>query len=182
MDVLELLGHLDLNPNLHLARLLVLLDAFSGGPGAGEIEGLTKLAKLDFLLRYPVILERALAYKNRSTSSVKVLDHERDCVESQMVRYRFGPWDHRYRQFLNLLVAKRLAFVRVDGRTVFIGLTEQGKRTVESLKADPVNEDLRRRAAILKAVFDMPAGKLMKFVYEVVPELTSLTYNQSIDP
>ncbi len=42
---------------LHLGRILVLLRAFSGRSGNYPVEGLTKLAKLDFLLRYPTYLE-----------------------------------------------------------------------------------------------------------------------------
>jgi hypothetical protein len=52
------------------------------------------------------MLERALKAKGRSTREVQVEDHERQSVESEMVRYRFGPWDHRYRLFLNILIAE----------------------------------------------------------------------------
>lgn len=44
-----------------------------------------------------------------------------------MVRYRYGPWDHRYRRFLNVLVARGLMKVRTDGRTVQIDLTAMGE-------------------------------------------------------
>jgi len=40
------------------ARLLLLIDAFSGG--ADGLQGRTKLAKLDFLLRYPRFCRRAM--------------------------------------------------------------------------------------------------------------------------
>ena len=40
-------------------RLLLLIDAFTGA--TRSLEGRTKLAKLDFLLRYPNYLRRALA-------------------------------------------------------------------------------------------------------------------------
>ena len=68
------------------------------------MEGLTKLAKLDFLLRYPVMLERAVVAKGHSTRDVHLKDHERLSVESQMVRD--SPWDHRYRELLNILIGK----------------------------------------------------------------------------
>lgn len=106
MDLVQTIADLDESPELHVARLLVLIDAFSEGDQIGAIEGLTKLAKLDFLLRYPVMLERALDAKKQSIRNVQLEDYERYSVESQMVRYRFGPWDHRYREFLNILVAK----------------------------------------------------------------------------
>ena len=71
MDFVETVANLDQSPELHAARLLVLLDAFAESGQDGAIEGLTKLAKLDFLLRYPVMLERALKAKGRSTREVQ---------------------------------------------------------------------------------------------------------------
>ena len=59
MDIVKAVAALDAAPGLHLARILLLLNAFSKEDDEGSIEGLTKLAKLDFLLRYPVMLDRA---------------------------------------------------------------------------------------------------------------------------
>lgn len=180
MDLVETIAELDADPDLHTARLLVLLSAFSGHDGTGEVEGLTKLAKLDFLLRYPVMLERALAAKNRSTREVRLEDHERLSVESEMVRYRFGPWDHRYREFLNLLIGKGLVRVSVEGRKVIIGLTERGKSLALELSADAAFQDYTRRSALLKRHFDLKATTLMKFIYETFPEVVSLRSNETI--
>jgi hypothetical protein len=91
MDIVKAVAALDAAPGLHLARILLLLNAFSKEDDEGSIEGLTKLAKLDFLLRYPVMLDRALQAKGKSTREVQLEDHERQSVESEMVRYRFGP-------------------------------------------------------------------------------------------
>jgi len=60
MSLFKTLSALENNDTLHLGRLLVLLGAFSKSEEDSTIEGLTKLAKLDFLLRYPVYLEKAL--------------------------------------------------------------------------------------------------------------------------
>jgi hypothetical protein len=46
---------------LHLAPLLLLLDSFADDSRNPSVDGLTKLAKLDFLLRYPVMLEPGAA-------------------------------------------------------------------------------------------------------------------------
>ena len=91
MDLMQAVGELESSDELHQARLLVLLLAFAGESGVGKIEGLTKLAKLDFLLRYPVFLERAVKKRNASTHLVQLQPHEEMSVESKMVRYRFGP-------------------------------------------------------------------------------------------
>ena len=136
-DIVEAVVQLDDAVDLHAARLLILLNAFATPDGNGKIEGITKLAKLDFLLRYPAMLERALRAKGRTIRDVRLEDHEAKSVESQMVRYRFGPWDHRYREFINVLIAKNLASVAVDGRTVVIGLTSKGRSNCQSAGRGP---------------------------------------------
>lgn len=180
MDIVKAVTDLDGAPELHAARLLLLLDAFDGDEGEGSIEGLTKLAKLDFLLRYPVMLERALQAKGRATREVQLEDHERQSVESEMVRYRFGPWDHRYREFLNILVAKGLATVSVEGRKVVILLTEKGREIADQISSDPVFEPYARRSALLKRNFDVTATNLMRFVYQTFPEIVTLRSNKVI--
>ena len=180
MDVVEAVANLDQAPNLHAARLLILMNAFSGERGDGTIQGLTKLAKLDFLLRYPVMLERALNARGRSIRHLDVLEHERQSVESEMVRYRFGPWDHRYRLFLNLLVAKGLVSVSIDGRTVVIRLTEAGRESARALAETEVFEQYERRSRLLKRHFDLTATNLMHFIYDTFPEVVSLRSGVSI--
>lgn len=178
MDLVRTLADLDESPELHAARLLILLSAFA--EDGKSIEGLTKLAKLDFLLRYPVMLERALEAKGRSTREAQVEDYERYSVESQMVRYRFGPWDHRYREFLNILVAKGLASISIEGRMVVITATKQGQDRAKQLTATHTFEHYTRRAKLLKRHFDMTATNLMRFIYDTFPEIISLRSNASI--
>lgn len=180
MDLIRAIAQLEALPELHEGRLLILMGAFAGADGAGRIEGITKLAKLDFLLRYPVLLERALLAKGRSISAVRVQEHERASVESQMVRYRFGPWDHRYRKVLNSLVAKGLTSVGIEGRTVSIGLTEAGLRASAELSSSEAFEDVARRARALRSHFDLNATNLMRFIYATFPELLTLRKNAPI--
>ena len=165
-----------------MARLLILIDAFADGDKGGAIEGLTKLAKLDFLLRYPVMLERALKAKERSIRGVQLEDYERYSVESEMVRYRFGPWDHRYREFLNILVAKGLVSISIEGRKVVITATEQGRECAKQLASDELFEQYSRRSKLLKRHFDMKATNLMRFIYKTFPEIISLRSNVPIKP
>lgn len=178
MDIVKTVAKLDESSELHLARLLLLLNAFTEGDDA--VEGLTKLAKLDFLLRYPVMLVRALKAKNRSIRDVQLQDHEQQSVESQMVRYRFGPWDHRYREFLNALIGKGLAAVTIERRTVVIRLTSKGRDVAMRLATDPLFEPYSRRARLLKSHFDMTATNLMRFIYETFPEVITLRSNEVI--
>jgi hypothetical protein len=182
MDLVQTVADLDQSSELHVARLLILIDAFAEDDQGGAIEGLTKLAKLDFLLRYPIMLERALEAKRQSIQGVQLEDHERYSVESQMVRYRFGPWDHRYREFLNILVAKGFVSISIEGRTVVITATEQGRDYAKKLASDQLFEQYSRRAKLLKRHFDMKATNLMRFIYETFPEIISLRSNAPITP
>src|SRR5690242_11079838 len=126
MDLAQQIAELEVEDDLHEARLLVLIGALCVQQG-DAIEGLTKLAKLDFLLRYPALLERALVARNKSPTQVETTVAERSSVESQMVRYRFGPWDHRYRRWLNDLAAKDLVLVTAKGKTVTVEMTASGR-------------------------------------------------------
>src|SRR5262245_61380865 len=118
MSFFEMIADLENDDNLHLGRLLVLVSAFVGKNETGSVDGLTKLAKLDFLLRYPVNLERALQVRAGRGNEAELQDYGRKSIESTMVRYRFGPWDFRYRRFLNTLVSRGLVRITTEGRTV----------------------------------------------------------------
>ena len=180
MDIVEAVANLDAAPELHLARLLILLNAFAGQERGDAVEGLTKLAKLDFLLRYPAMLERALAARGQSARQVLLEDHERQSVESAMVRYRFGPWDHRYRELLNILIAKGLAAIAVEGRKTVVSLTPGGRALATQLASDPQFEPYARRSALLKRHFDLTATNLMRFIYDTFPEVVTLRSNEAI--
>ena len=65
------------------ARLLLLSEAFSRS--SKVLEGRTKLAKLDFLLRYPSYCARALQI--RRPGLVDAMEGPEPDLESRMVRY-----------------------------------------------------------------------------------------------
>jgi len=97
-----------------------------------------------------------------------------------MVRYRFGPWDHRYRDILNVLAAKDLISLSIEGRTIVISLTDEGHRVSEALIQEPLFEATARRARSLKRNVDLSATNLMKFIYDTFPEIVSLRTNKPI--
>jgi hypothetical protein len=182
MNLFRALSDLEANDHVHLSRLLILISVFAGDDGIGTIEGLTKLAKLDFLLRYPTYLERALRQRGKPTRRVEVAEHERLSVESSMVRFRYGPWDFRYRRFINLLVAKGLAEVNIKGRTIEVGLTSTGVEVADRLSNDERFSDIARRARLLKTHFDYEGTYLMKLIYQMFPEITTLRLGEEIRP
>lgn len=177
--LLDSLSRLEQDDNLHLGRLLLILKALSAHDPEHAVEGLTKLVKLDFLLRYPTFLERALEARQANAQSVATEEHERRSVESAMVRYRFGPWDERYRRFLNLLSSRDLIRVTVEGRKVVIMLTDKGVETAGRLALDEAFQKINRRAQLLRN-FDLTATTLMKFIYSTFPEIGSLRLGRTI--
>jgi len=180
LEFFELVSSLDKNEDIHLARLLVLLKSFQREQGAA-IVGITKLAKLDFLLRYPSCFETAMIARNVSSKNLRVADYEHTTIEASMVRYRYGPWDHRYRKFLNILAARGLATIAVEGRTIVIDLTDKGAALANKLAQSDEFEDVDFRAGMLRKHLDLGATRLMNFIYEEFPELNKMQLNEGIE-
>jgi hypothetical protein len=166
--------------SLHLGRLLILLRAFDAGRGK-SVEGITKLAKLDFLLRYPACLERALLARRKDPARAEVQPQERTSIESKMIRFRYGPWDGRYRRWIGLLMSRGLAETFIVGNTVHVRLTQTGRSVAAELSE---HSDFRlldtRSELIVQAVGAFSATKIKNFVYEVFPELSSMKWGEEI--
>lgn len=165
---------------LHLARLLILIRALDQGKGK-PVEGIVKLAKLDFLLRYPNCLERALVARNVDATAANIKEFERNTIETKMTRFRYGPWDERYRRWIGLLVARGLVSTYAKGRTVHVELKDRGKEVATQLSEQNEFKDLDQRSRLIaRAVGAMPATKLMDFIYTTFPEITDLKWGEEI--
>lgn len=180
VNLIDMVASLEENEELHLARILVLLNAFMKTDKTA-IEGITKLAKLDFLLRYPSYFEVAMVERGVSAEKLNVSEHERNSIEATMVRYRFGPWDHRYRRFLNTLAAKGMVTLNVIGRKISIDLTDQGVRVATDIAAQKEFDQLVFRSQMLSKHLDIGATNLMNFIYEQFPELNDMQFNDEIN-
>ncbi|MBY0511801.1 MAG: hypothetical protein K2P94_16810 [Rhodospirillaceae bacterium] len=173
---------------LHLGRLLILLRSAderktTAATKAKAIEGITKLAKLDFLLRYPTCLERALVKLGKGAQALAIEPRERTSVETKMIRFRYGPWDSRYRRWLGLLSARGLVALNLEGNTVEIGLTDAGRSLADTFRTDTHFGQLKDRSdLIVKAVGAMTAMRLKEFVYEAVPEIVNMRWGEEITP
>lgn len=168
--------------NLHVARLLLLLVTRSDRNNK-PMEGLTKLAKLDFLLRYPTNLERALAKQGKDRALAAIEPYERTTIESKMIRFKYGPWDQRYRRWAAIMVAKGLAHIFLKGKTVCLQLTDEGRQVANELGAQPVFERLESRARVVNRNFGDKSGTWLKtFVYSTFPELTTMKWGEEIKP
>ena len=102
----------------HAGRLLLLFRCCGT---AGRIDGLTKMAKLDFFVRYPQFFNTACKKLGLPSESVA------QSVESSMIRFHYGPWDDRYYHVLAYLEAKGLISASKDNKAFTLALTDQGK-------------------------------------------------------
>ncbi len=143
----------------HAARLVLLLHICGK---RNRIQGLTKLAKLDFFVRYPQFFEKASEYQgNKEKASLKT-------VESSMIRFHYGPWDKRYYQVIPFLEANQLIELQQDRKSYSFTLTEQGKGLAKQLLQDEAFAEICDHMRQVKKVFGgMTGSKLKSLIYEI---------------
>ena len=151
----------------HAARLLLLMEICGV---KGRIDGLTKMAKLDFFTRYPDFF--SVAHEAITTQSPKtVSQHGEDPVESAMVRHHYGPWDKRYYHVLAYLEARSLTVVRKEGKSYQISLTDLGRQRAQALAAQEPFKPLVARMKEVKKAFGGKTGTFLKnLIYRLFDE------------
>lgn len=158
----------------HAARLLLLLDTCGEGTSRRFLEGSTKLAKLDFFVRYPAFLARAHEALQRRGEEVttRYIADQTDPVEAPMIRYRYGPWDPRYRQYLAFLEARQLLSVSQGARgTKKVTLTAAGRRLARTVEADPSYAAILTRArAMVGNLATWSGSELKDFIYDLLAD------------
>lgn len=161
----------DSSVDFHAARILLLVGRCGSVPGP-YIDGRTKLAKLDFFVRYPAFLQRAqenLQLSNRSVQPYSAKNRQE--VEAPMIRYRYGPWDHRYRQFLAFLEARNLLTVTRTHRPERVKLTAAGRRAVDKLSQRlEFSVIVDRCDAMQGNLAEMSGTELKDLVYAIFPK------------
>lgn len=153
----------------HAARLLLLLKYSGIG---GRIDGLTKMAKLDFFARYPEFFAVARRAVDTSSGDESEFSEGADgAVEAAMVRHHYGPWDKRYYHVLAHLEAKQLVTVTKHGRAYRLSLTDEGKRLAQCLSGRPSFAPLIERMREIKKVFGNKSGDTLKrLIYRLFDE------------
>jgi hypothetical protein len=159
-------------------RLLLLIHAFSGKTKA--LEGRTKLAKLDFFLRYPKFLERALRIRNpRALLSHEITEQGND-IENRMIRFRYGPWDPSYFVILGRLIGRGLIIpVPVSGGVGY-KTTDKGATLSEKLSdAEPWKATVLC-TQLLRRNFDLNGTFLKEFIYKNFPEVAGASWGERL--
>jgi len=146
----------------HAARLLMLFRICGTG---GRIDGLTKMAKLDFFVRYPQFFDELCK------SLGEAVESHVSSVESSMVRFHYGPWDKRYYQVLGYLKSKRLITIGKTGNSYQFSLTDSGKGIAKKLESDPAFAGLSEQMKRVKRVLGGKAGSSIKtMIYRIFDE------------
>ena len=97
LKLVHLAAEIECSDEFHVARLILLLKA-AAGRSDKPIKGIMKLAKMDFLLRYPNCLARVLKAIGKEAKAQEIPTEELNTIEARMIRFRYGPWDKRYRR------------------------------------------------------------------------------------
>ncbi|MFD7978678.1 hypothetical protein [Streptomyces sp. NPDC059071] len=162
----------------HEARVLLLIGRFT--TTRTGLAGLTKLAKLDFLLRYPAMLERLLNEEGDSwPRGTEPTGAERRAVESRMTRYKYGPWDQRYYNILGSLAARGLITYAGDDRNEF-RVTARGAAAAAALSETPDWVLISQRTALLRKHFDKSGSALKNLIYERLPDAVDRPWRAEI--
>ncbi len=143
----------------HAARIILLISLCGI---KSRIDGLTKLAKLDFFVRYPHFFTKATAILGEQMQSVI------HSTESRMVRHHYGPWDHRYYDVLAYLRSRGLIEIVQEGNSYKFNLTDLGKETANKFKAIPEYSKLCEQMSRVKKAFGAKSGSALKtLIYKV---------------
>jgi hypothetical protein len=157
----------------HAARLLFLIR-FAGGRKQ-RIVGRTKIAKLDFFVRYPTYLVKAARLKQVSTTIVAEAR-----PESAMIRYKYGPWDEKYYNIFALLVARGFVQIYPSDKGDVFELTDRGRFAVEELSGADFEEIVQRCQLVSELFGSEPGTNIKNFIYENFPEIVAMSLGREI--
>jgi hypothetical protein len=162
------------------ARLLVLIAAFSDLPEG--VDGRTKLAKLDFLLRYPHYFVRAMSIRapQEDHPLARASKADLETLETRMIRYRYGPWDPAYFTLIGRLVSRGLVVPVKTKYGIGLRATNAGAETVTKLTRHPSWKETQERAALLREHFNNKGKWLKDWIYENFPEVKGAKMGETL--
>lgn len=170
----------------HQSRVLLLVRAVAEEAGnSGKLDGLTKLAKLDFLVRYPalapVILDKLEPTDPRLHLGAADLS-EPTVVTDPMIRYKYGPWDDRYYPIIGALISRGLLrYIRGRQGSVALAPTAAGRGVADDLAEEPswsgINDQCR---AVARASAGLTGNALKDRIYQRLADLMDRPYREVI--
>ena len=170
----------------HQARVLLLVTAVAAEKGhARKLDGLTKLAKLDFLLRYPALASEVLDALDIEDPRLHLSNddiREPTTVEAQMTRYKYGPWDDRYYAVIGALVGRGLLrYAKGRKGSVALATTDAGRRLARQMAATVEWSEIADRSeAIAEASSGLTGNGLKDLIYKRLAHLMDRPHRQVI--
>lgn len=170
----------------HQTRVLLLVRAVSEEPGnSGKLDGLTKLAKLDFLVRYPALAPIVLDDLDAAASELHLGAgdlSEPTVVADPMIRYKYGPWDDRYYPIIGALISRGLLrYARGRKGSVALVPTTSGRNLANDLSADPTWRDVDDQCrAVARASAGLTGNALKERIYERLVDLMDRPHRKVI--
>lgn len=170
----------------HQVRILLLVTAVSSRrEHSRKLDGLTKLAKLDFLVRYPalvpLVLDDAEPRDARLHLTPDALAHPTD-VEDPMVRYKFGPWDDRYYPVIGALVSRGLVrYAKARRGNLALVPTAEGRRLAAEVASTQLwNAVAERCDAVAEHSGGLSGNALKERIYSRLPTLMDRPHREVI--
>lgn len=163
------------------ARILLLIDAFSHKKPNKEryLEGRIKLAKLDFLLRYPRHLRQILFAHGATLDQLARIDPDEAPLDARMMRYRYGPWDPSYYAVLGSLIGRGLVDVKPLANGFGYRTSDVGAQLAAVLRADDSFDPINQRLMLLRRYLDKSGTVLKSYLYEL-PEIADATWHEDL--
>lgn len=163
-------------------RVLLLINAFSGTDSRPRVlEGRLKLAKLDFLLRYPKYLIRVLQARNVPERVVASIEEEPTPLQDKMIRYRYGPWDPSYYAVLGSLIGRGLVEPIPFSKGIGYRVTARGRDFAAALIEDDTWTSVHDRAVATRRHLDLSGTTLKGLLYEAIPEMTNADWHAAVE-
>ena len=163
------------------ARVLLLITAFSKKPPRPRaLEGRVKLAKLDFLLRYPKYLVRMLRQRGVDEHAIASIGSEENPLQDRMIRYRYGPWDPSYYAVLGSLIGRGLVEAVPVPKGIGYRTSDLGRDAVDLILSDETWADVNQRARLAKRHLDLTGTNLKNLLYKAIPEMTNADWHEEL--
>lgn len=169
-SLIESVISVDEQEELHLVRLIILLNILRGKKHSVTLE-LATLSKLDFLLRYPVALERALSHLS-SKKVIQLSEAEKNNIESKMLYFRYSPWSASFRRLLVLLEARCLITWNLVGMKVELSLTNEAQDIVLELSRERMFAEMVDQSKIIKTqIFNLSNVRLNEIMNRAISDV-----------
>ena len=163
------------------ARVLLLIAAFTGQRSKLKtMEGRVKLAKLDFLVRYPKYLTRILQHRKVSDQIISSINAQENPLQNRMIRYRYGPWDPSYYAVLGSLIGRGLVEPVPIPKGIGYRATDLGRDAAELILHDETWADVHERIKLTKRHLDLAGTTLKNLLYKAIPEMTNADWNEEL--